>query len=74
MERVLGNKNFFKSGNLFVIYLDELSIYKWTEPWNIQGRFAESWGLRASISSSPLPLSFFFAPALTFTQASEYHE
>ena len=37
-------------------YFDELSIYKWTEPWNIKGRFPESWGLRASVSSSPLPL------------------
>ena len=26
------HSNFFKSGNLFVIYLDELSIYKRTEP------------------------------------------
>ena len=59
---------FFKSGNLFVIYPDELSIYKWTGPWNIKGRFPESWGLRASVSSSPLslPLPFFFAPAPTF--------
>ena len=42
-------------------YLDELSIYKWTEPWNIKGSFPESWGLRASVSSSPLPspLPFF---------------
>ena len=55
---------FFKSGNLFVIYLDKLSIYKWTEPWNIKGRFPESWGLRASVSSSPLPLPlpFFLLP------------
>ena len=37
-------------------YFDELSIYKWTVPWNIKGRFPESWGLRASVSSSPLPL------------------
>ena len=51
---------FFKSGNLFVIYLDKLSIYKWTEPWNIKGRFPESWGLRASVSSSPLPLPLPF--------------
>ena len=55
---------FFESGNLFVIYLDELSIYKWTELWNIKGRFPESWGLRASVSSSPLPLPlpFFLLP------------
>ena len=55
---------FFKSGHLFVIYLDKLSIYKWTEPWNIKGRFPESWGLRASVSSSPLPLPlpFFLLP------------
>ena len=46
---------FFKSGNLFVIYLDKLSIYNWTEPWNIKGRFPEWWGLRASLSSSPFP-------------------
>ena len=37
-------------------YFDELSIYKWTEPWNIKGCFPESWSLRASVSSSPLPL------------------
>ena len=37
-------------------YFDELSIYKWTEPWNFKGRFPESWGLRASVSSSPLPV------------------
>ena len=49
---------FFKSGNLFVI--DELSIYKWAEPWNIKRRFPESWGLRASVSSSPLPLPLPF--------------
>ena len=45
------------------LYFDELSIYKWTEPRNIKGRFPESWGLRASVSSSPLPLPlqpFFF--------------
>ena len=53
-----------KIGNLFVIYLDELSIYKWTEPWNIKGRFPESWGLRTSVSSSslPLPLPIFLLP------------
>ena len=52
-------------------YFNELSIYKWTEPWNIKGRFPESWGLRASVSSSPPPLPFqpfFFASALTFAQ------
>ena len=47
-------------------YFDELSIYKWTEPWNIKGRFPESWAsLRASVSSSPLPLPlqpFFLLP------------
>ena len=37
-------------------YFDELPIYKWTEPWNLKGRFPESWGLRASVYSSPLPL------------------
>ena len=37
-------------------YFDELSIYKWTEPWNIKGHFPESLGLRASVSSSLLPL------------------
>ena len=43
---------------------DELSIYKWTEPWNIKGRFPELWGLWASVSSSalPLPLPFFLLP------------
>ena len=68
MERVLRNSKFFKSGNLFVIYLDELSIYKWTKPWNIKGHFPESWGLRASVSSSPLPLSlpFFFGSRSKF--------
>ena len=52
-------------------YFDELSIYKWTEPWNVKGSFPESWGLRASVFSSPLPLPltpFFFASALTFVQ------
>ena len=54
----------FKSCNLFVIYRDELSIYKWTEPWNIKGRFPVSWSLRASVSSSslPIPLPFFLLP------------
>ena len=51
-------------------YFDELSIYKWTEPWNIKGRFPKSWGLRASVSSSPLPLSlppcFFFCSRSNF--------
>ena len=51
---------FFKSGNLLVIYFDELSIYKWTEFWNIKGHFPESWGLWASVSSSPLSLTFHF--------------
>ena len=37
-------------------YFDELSIYKWTEPWNIKGHFPESLGLRANVSSSLLPL------------------
>ena len=58
-----------EQSNLFVIYLDELSIYKWTEPWNIKGRFPESWGLRASVSSSPLPLPlpfFFFCSRSNF--------
>ena len=45
---------------LLCFYFDELSIYKWTEPWNFKGRFPESWGLRASVSSSPLPLQPFF--------------
>ena len=36
-------------------YFDELSIYKWTEPWNFKGRFPESWGLRASVSFSSHP-------------------
>ena len=49
---------FFKSGNLFFIYLDELPIHKLAEPWNIKGHFPESWGLRASVSSSPLPSPF----------------
>ena len=39
-----------------MFHFDELSIYKWTEPWNIKGSFPESWGLRVSVSSSPLPL------------------
>ena len=42
-------------------YFDELPIYKWTEPWDFKGRFPESWGLRASVSSSPLPLQPFFS-------------
>ena len=65
--------SFYKSGNPGVIcplcfYFDELSIYKWTEPWNIKGRFPESWGLRASVSSSPLPLPLqpFFCFRSTF--------
>ena len=51
---------FFKSVNVFVIYLDELWIYKWSELWNINGRFPESRGLRTSVSSSPLPLPLLF--------------
>ena len=53
---------FFKPGNLFVIYrVDELSNYKRNEPWNIKGRFPQSWGLRArvSFSSHPFLLPFF---------------
>ena len=46
----------------------------------MKGRFLESWGLRASISSSPLPLplqSFFLLRAITrletlATQANEH--
>ena len=45
-------------GNLFIILLFWWAVNSqmWTEPWNIKGRFPESWGLRASVSSSPLPL------------------
>ena len=52
---------FFKSGNLFVIYLDKLSIYKWTEPWNFKGRFPESWGFAGKrfLFSPPRPPSTF---------------
>ena len=60
--------NLVSRGNLF--YFDELSIYKWTQPWNIKGGFPESWGLRASIPllPSPSPSLLFFWPALTFVQ------
>ena len=51
---------FFKSGNLFVIYLDKLSIYKWTEPWNIKGVFQNRgvWGQAFPPLPSPSPFHF----------------
>ena len=52
--------------NLLYFYFDELSIYKWTELWNIKGHFPERWDLRACISSSPLPLPFCFTLDPTF--------
>ena len=66
----------YKSGNQFCLlfmlqlytgcYVDELSIYKWTELWNIKGHFPEPWDLQACISSSPLPLPFCFTLDPTF--------
>ena len=52
---------FFKSDNLFVIsILTSCQFTNEKETWNIKGRFPESWSLRASVSSSPLPSPFHF--------------
>ena len=47
------------------VYIFIPLIHSWTEPWNIKGRFPESWGFRASVSCSSLALPlppFFLLP------------
>ena len=50
------------------VYIFIPLIHSWTEPWNIKGRFPESWGFRASVSSSTLalPLPPFFCSRSNF--------
>ena len=50
------------------VYIFIPLIHSWTEPWNIKGRFPESWGFRASVSSSSLalPLPPFFCSRSNF--------
>ena len=46
----------------------ESAIYKWTEPWNIKGRFQNRkvCGQAFPLLPSPSPFHLFFGPALTF--------
>ena len=69
MGCVLGNKVIFS--NLVIYSLSILTSCQFTNEPNREiskGRFPESWGLRASVSPSPLPLllPFFFCSRSNF--------